>query len=209
MRAFAAADALGDPQGNARFNTGVVLQQQNKHAQALQAFDAAQAKGFTGQSLHYHRGESAFALGQFAQAFQSFDAALKTQSDAIEGGDKMQQLLRLRHAEAAIGANQFDVAISGFNLLLQQSPGNPRLEMGLGMALVGQGDTARAITLFDQLLARNPNPAAFYGRGMAHHRAGNLAQSLKDLDQAIRLDPRNPQYRNVRDQIAAPAPKKP
>lgn len=208
-RAFATADALGDPQGNARFNTGVVLQQQNKHAQALQAFDAAQAKGFTGQSLHYHRGESAFALGQFAQAFQSFDAALKTQSDAIEGGDKMQQLLRLRHAEAAIGANQFDVAISGFNLLLQQSPGNPRLEMGLGMALVGQGDTARAITLFDQLLARNPNPAAFYGRGMAHHRAGNLAQSLKDLDQAIRLDPRNPQYRNVRDQIAAPAPKKP
>ena len=208
-RAFATADALGDPQGNARFNTGVVLQHQKKHAQALQAFDAAESKGFVGQSLHYHRGESAFALGQFAQAYQSFDAALQVPSEAIEGGDKMQKLLRLRHAEAAIGANQFDAAIQDFTLLLQQSPGNVRLEMGLGMALVGKGDTARAIALFDQLLARNPNAAAFYGRGMAHHRAGNQALSLKDLDQAIRLDPRVAQYRSMRDQIAASATKKP
>lgn len=207
-RDFATADALGDGNGNARFNTGVALQQQQKHAQALQAFEAAQAKGFTGQSLYYHRGESAFALGQFSQAFQSFDAALKTPSDAIEGGKKMQQLLRLRRAESAIGANQFDTAIEDFNLLLQQSPGNPRLELGLGMALVGKGETTRAIHLFDQLLARSPNPAAFYGRGIAHDQAGNQAQSLKDLDQAIRLDPRNPQYRSVRDQIAAAKPRK-
>ena len=208
-RAFAIADALGDLQGNARFNAGVALQQQNKHAQALQAFDAAQAKGFTGQSLHFHRGESAFALGQFTQAFQSFDAALKTPSDAIEGGEKMEQLLRLRHAEAAIGANQFDAAIQDFTLLLQQSPGNARLEMGLAMALVGKGDTVRAITLFDQLLARSPNAATFYGRGVAYHRRGDKALSLKDLDQAIRLDPRNAQYRSVRDQVAGAGTKSP
>lgn len=208
-RDFATADALGDINGNARFNTGVALQQQKKHAEALQAFDAAQAKGFTGQSLYYHRGESAFAMGQFAQAFQSFDAALKVPSEAAEGGKKMQQLLRLRHAEAAIGSNQFDAAIHDFSLLLQQSPGNPALETGMGMALIGKGDTARAIGLFDQLLARNPNPAAFYGRGVAHHKAGNQTQSLKDLDQAIRLDPRNPQYRTIREQIAAASPRKP
>lgn len=208
-RSFAAADALGDPHGNARFNTGVTLQQQKKHAEALQAFDAAQAKGFSDQSLHYHRGESAFALGQFAKAYESFDAALETPAEAIEGWEKMQQLLRLRHAEAAIGANQFDAAIADFNLLLQKSPGNPRLEMGLGMALVGKGDTARAIALFDQLLARAPNPAAFYGRGVAHHRAGNQTLGLKDLDQAIHMDPRNPQYRAVREQIAATKQQKP
>ena len=208
-RDFATADALGDTNGNARFNTGVALQQQKKHAEALQAFDAAQAKGFTGQSLYYHRGESAFAMGQFVQAFQNFDAALKVPSEAAEGSKKMQQLLRLRHAEAAIGANQFDAAIQDFSLLLQQSPGNPALETGMGMALIGKGDTARAVGLFDQLLARNPNPAAFYGRGVAHHKAGNQAQSLKDLDQAIRLDPRNPQYRTVREQIAAASPRKP
>jgi len=208
-RDFATADALGDLNGNARFNAGVALQQQKKHAEAMQAFDLAEAKGFSGQSLYYHRGESAFAMGQFAQAFQSFDAALKVTSKAAEGSNKMQQLLRLRHAEAAIGANQFDAAIQDFSLLLQQSPGNPALETGMGMALIGKGDTARAVGLFDQLLARNPNPAAFYGRGVAHHKAGNQAQSLKDLDQAILLDPRNPQYRTVREQIAAASPRKP
>ncbi len=121
----------------------------------------------------------------------------------------MQQLLRLRHAEAAIGANQFDAAIADFTLLLQQSPGNSRLELGLGMALVGKGDTARAIGLFDRLLARAPNPAAFYGRGLAHQRGGNQAQALKDLDQAIGMDPRNPQYRAVREQIATTKSQKP
>lgn len=208
-RDFATADALGDASGNARFNAGVALQEQKKHTQALQAFDAAQAKGFTGRLLHYHRGESAFALGQFTQAFESFSAGLRAPQDNAAGAKKMEQLLHLRRAESAIGADQFDAAVGEFTLLLQQSPGNPRLEMGLGMALVGKGETARAVKLFDQLLARTPNPAAFYGRAMAYHRAGNQTQSLKDLDQAIRLDPSNPQYRTVREQIAATAPRKP
>lgn len=204
-RDFAMADALGDTGGKARFNTGVALQQQKKHAQALKAFDDALAKGFSGQSLHYHRGESAFALGDYHQAFAAFDQAHREASEAIEGGDKLRQLIALRRAETAIGANQFDAAIEGFSELLRQSPGNPRLEMGLGMALVGKGEAAQAIALFDRLLARAPMPAAFYGRGMAHRAAGDLQASLKDLDQALRLEPRNPQYRSVRDQVAAEA----
>jgi len=208
-QSFTTADSLGDLNGNAQFSLGVILQQQKKHAQALKAFDAAQAKGFNGQSLYYHRGESAFALGQFEQAFQSFDTALKAPVEALEGGDKMQQILRLRHAEAAIGANQFDAAIQDFGMLLRQSPGNPRLVLGLGMALVGKGDNARAIALFDRLLARAPIPAAFYGRGIAHYQSGHHAEGLKDLDQAIRLDPRNPQYRAMQQQIAAGTLQKP
>ncbi len=202
-RAFTTAAALDDLGGNAEFSLGMILQQQKKHAEALKAFDAAQAKGFGGQALYYHRGESAFALGQFEQAFKSFDTALKLPTEALEGADKMQQMLRLRHAETAIGANQFDAAIQSFALLLRQSPGNPNLVAGLGMALIGKGDNARAITLFTRLLARHQVPAAYYGRGIAHYRAGYQAESLTDLDQAIRLDPRNPQYRAVREQIAA------
>jgi len=206
-RDFTMADALGDTGGKARFSLGILLQQQKKYTEALQAFEAAQAKGYTGQSLYYQRGEAAFALAQYKQAYESFDTALRQPAEALDDGDKMAQLLRLRRAEAAIGADQFDAAIADFTQLLKASPGNPRLEMGLAMTLVGKGDTQQAITLFDQLLARNPVPAAFYGRAMAYQRAGQHAQSLSDLDQAIRLDPRNPQYRGVRDQIAASAKK--
>ncbi len=208
QKSFATADALGNLQGNARFNMGVILQQQKKHAEALKAFDTAEAQGFSGQTLNFHRGESAFVLGHFTQAFESFDRALKAPAEAIEGGEKMRQLIRLRHAEAAIGANQFDAAIQDYQLLLKQSPGNPRLATGLGMALIGKGDTANAIRVFDAVLARGPNPSAFYGRGIAHHRAGDQAQALRDLDQAISLEPRHSQYRAVRNQIAA-TPQKP
>lgn len=202
---FLTADALGDLNGNARFNLGVTLQQQKQHEQALKAFEAAQAKGFRGQSLHYHQGESAFALGQFAQAVNSFGAALQQAPESnSEDAQRMQQTLQLRRAEAAIGAQQYDLAISDFNAMLQASPNNPRLLLGLGMAQVGKGDTRSALALFDQLIASAPSAPAFYGRAMAYHTAGQQASSLKDLDQAIALDPRNPRYPQVRALVAAP-----
>ncbi len=121
--------------------------------------------------------------------------------------DRIRQLMHLRRAESAIGANRFDDAIKDFNALLPASPSNPRLLLGLGMAHVGKGDTREAIALFDQLIARAPNAAAYYGRAMAHRGARQYAASLKDLDQAIRLDPRNPQYAQIRAEVAAAAAK--
>ena len=202
-RAFVTADALGDLGGNARFNMGVTLQQQKKHAEALQAFAAAQAKGFTGQSLHYHRGESAFALGQFTLAFESFGAALKDAAKANNTDKKMRVLLLQRRADAGIAAQQYDAAISDFETLLQMSPKHPRLLLGMGMAMVGKGDTQKAIPLFDDLIASAPSAPAYYGRGVALYRAGKLNDGLKDLDEAIKLEPRNAQYRQVREQLAA------
>ena len=213
QRAFANADALGDATGNARFNLGVALQAQNQNAQALQAFNTVQARDFTPlqrQQLYYRRGDSELALGQATAALQSYDAALRIPANALPGGQRMQQIVRMQHAQAAMAANRFDVAIADFHLLLQQLPGDPSLESGLGLALAGQGDTARAMDVFNQLLARKPDFAqAFYGRAMAYQGAGNQAEALKDLEQAIRLDPRNPQYQAARAHIAAPPPKKP
>lgn len=201
-RAFATADALGDLDGNARFNIGVTLQQQKKHAEALGAFSAAEAKGYTGQALHYHRAESAFALGQFPLAYQSFGLALKEATASAQGDQKMRVLLLQRHADAAIAAQQYDAAISDFETLLGMSPKHPRLLLGMGMAMVGKGDTQKALPLFDQLIASSPSAAAYYGRGVALYRAGKLNDGLKDLDEAIKLEPRNPQYRQIRDQLA-------
>ncbi|RLJ38666.1 tetratricopeptide repeat protein [Acidovorax sp. 106] len=202
-RAFLTADALGDLGGNARFNIGVTLQQQKKHAEALQAFAAAQAKGFSGQSLHYHRGESAFALGQFPLAFESFGAALKDATQGNNTDKKMQVLLLQRHADAGIAAQQYDAAISDFETLLQMSPKHPRLLLGMGMAMVGKGDTQKAVPLFDDLIASAPSAPAYYGRGVAFYRAGKLNDGLKDLDEAIKLEPRNAQYRQVREQLTS------
>ena len=206
QRNFANAEALGALHGSARFNQGVVLQQQKKHAEALAAFAEAEKQGFKDQALYYHRGESAFALGQFAMAFDSFTQGLSNtvQEDLRKDGARMRETVRLRRAEAAIGAGQYDTAIGDFKILLSASPQNRRLALGLGMALVGKGDTPAAIEQFDQIIASTPNAAAaYYGRAMAHNAAKRLEDSLKDLDRAIALDPRNPQYPQVRAQLAA------
>lgn len=202
---FATANVLGDQGGNALFNMGAILSQQRKFTEALNAFDAAQSKGFKGQALHYQKAEAMMAMGQLRPAFEAYSLALNEPSEDSDNAKQMEQAMRLKRAEAAIGLQQYAIAADDFRRLLQASPNAPRPTVGMGLALVGQGDSAQAKQLLDALISHSPSAPAYYGRAMAHRGLGHLPEALKDLDQAIRLEPQNPQYRQIRNQLT-PAP---
>ncbi|CAB5664462.1 Predicted O-linked N-acetylglucosamine transferase, SPINDLY family [Delftia tsuruhatensis] len=202
LQDFATANALGDLGGNALFNMGAILSQQRKFTEALNAFDAAQSKGFKGQALHYQKAEAMMAMGQLRPAFDAYSLALNEPSEDSDNARQMEQAIRLKRAEAAIGLQQYAIAADDFRRLLQASPNAHRPTVGLGLALVGQGDSAQAKQLLDALIARSPSAPAYYGRAMAHRGLGHLPEALKDLDQAIRLEPQNPQYRQIRNQLS-------
>lgn len=158
-----------------------------------------------------HRGESAFALGQFALAFDSFSQGLTSAAEGVTGKeiDRMRETMRMRRAEAAIGAGRYDDAIGDFNALLKASPQNRRSCWGWAWLWWAKATPRRPLRSLTRSSPAPPNAAAaYYGRAMAHNNtARRRDDSLKDLDRAIALDPRNAQYQQVRAQLAAP-PKK-
>lgn len=209
-RQFAQAEVLGEPLGSARFSMGLSLQQLKKHAAALVEFDKAEAKGFTEAALYFHRGESQFATGRFAEAFASFGAALAKPQDAAAG-----RHTRLRHAEAAVAARDFDAAIADYRLLLAGEPANSRYLVGLAMAYIGKQDIGAARSILDPLIEKQPSGPAYFARSLAWYLSGDPAASRKDLDKALLAEPRNLQYRAFQQQLdaeqaaaAAKAPRK-
>jgi tetratricopeptide (TPR) repeat protein len=168
----------------------------------MNAFWAAEAKGFKGQAQHYQKAEALLAMGQPREALKEYNVALSEPAEDTENARQMEQTMRLKRAETAIGAQQYQVAIDDFQMLLKTSPDAPRLIVGLGLALIGKGESAQAKELLAPLVARNPSAPALYGLAMAYHGMGNLTEALKYLDQAIRREPQNPQYRQIRSQLS-------
>lgn len=192
----------GELGSSAAFNSGVIFQLRKMHSQALQAFTVAEEQGYSKLGLDFHKAESQAALGQLVPALEAFHIAL-TKADKDRQQLSIVPTIRIRLVETAMAAQRYEEAIDGFKVLLQANPNDPRLRLGLGMALVGQGDTQAALPIFDQLIASHPGAPVYYGRALARNQANQHADSMSDLDEAIRLDPQNAQYSQMRAILSA------
>ncbi|WP_354440566.1 tetratricopeptide repeat protein [Ottowia thiooxydans] len=195
---FTKAFKLGEPVGSAAFNAGMALRMLKRYPQALEALAKAESQGFTDAALYYQRAETLKSMGRFKDAYDNYSLALaKPQTDQVR------QATLLQRAELALPAGQYASAIDDFKELLKLQPGSERYLVGLGIANVGAQKATEAMSIFNQLLASKPTAPALYGRALAHAALNDKPNALKDIDQAIALEPTNPGYRQMKSKLEA------
>jgi tetratricopeptide (TPR) repeat protein len=159
---------------------GLVLQQADRHAEALAAFEAASALNDTLPRLFVNIGVSRLALGDHGGARQAFDNALtRSDRDAAahvylawldEQDDRLADARR--HAERAV-ALEGDVA---------ESRGL------LGRVLLKEGKSAEAAEHLERAASADPqNSSWHFLLGQAYQRLGNAAGAGKEFAEARRL----------------------
>lgn len=196
LQDFEKAVALQEPLGSAQFNRGMALEMLKRYPEALTAFDGAEKLGFNNAALAYHQATAYKMTRQLEPAYQSYAKAM-----ALKPDEALVPKILLEQAEVAIPSGHYDTAIGNYKRLLQSSPGNPRLEVGLGIALIGKKDFAQALQIFDASLARQPNPPAFYGKALVYREQGDKARAIENMQKASEMDPANPVYKNLLGQL--------
>lgn len=192
------AIALGDPQGNAWYNYGEVLQKQNQHVKALDAFSKAAKRGFGLPVLWVKRGDSLVAVGDFPSAYEVYSLALKKPLTAQDA-----TYVRMMRAESGMRAGKLDVALADYDLLLTEKPNDVRLLLGVGMTHLSAKRLDKAFVIFERLISESGTAEAFYGRAMVLLEQGNRKAALDDFDRAAAKDPANAFYKNIRNEVAA------
>jgi Flp pilus assembly protein TadD len=97
---------------------------------------------------------------------------------------------RLGLAVALLTSRDFANAAEHFERLRQSQPDNARVQVGLAECRDGLGETAEAMQLVDDVLARHPGLAAALSlRGQLAFKSGQLTEAETWLRQAIRRNP--------------------
>lgn len=196
---FDTAVALQEPLGSAQMNRGMALHLLNRPAEALAAFEAARKQGFDRPALPFQQAESHKALQQFEPAYQRYAQALAHPKLAPE----VRRQALLGQAEVAVPAGHPEVAVANYQKLLELEPGNPRYQVGLGIAYLSQKDLARAMAEFDRSLAQKPTAPAHYGKALVYRAQGQLDAAIAQLAQAAQLAPGNRMYGALARQLNA------
>jgi tetratricopeptide (TPR) repeat protein len=117
------------------------------------------------------------------------EVAVKMLTEAIDMAPRRSEAYYYR-AVAFSNLEQFEKALSDFDVAIAVNPHWALPLAGRGAAHVALGDSSAAIDDFDKAIHLEPGEAALYAnRGQLHHQRGELVTAKQDLDAAVRLDP--------------------
>ncbi|GAB4403833.1 MAG: hypothetical protein OHK0048_23020 [Rhodoferax sp.] len=197
------AEALGDPIGEAARLKARIAQlrrvSQADEALARAALNAQASPAYLA-ALHSQRAEALFAMGRYAEAVTAFQKALSyAQPPAV------QAFTQVRLAESAVASQQYDLALATYQTLVAQNPKDQRNQVGLAMARIGLQQYQAALDQLAPLLAGQPDPQVHYAQALALFYLGRSSESLAALAPALKADPSNPSYVQLRNSLQQPA----
>lgn len=95
-------------------------------------------------------------------------------------------ILQARQARAIQQPQQ---ALAIMQQAYSQQPGDPKIIMNLGYALIAAGQAREAVSLYDMLIAMQPeNPMAYNGKAIAFDYTGNHYAAQELYDKALALE---------------------
>jgi tetratricopeptide (TPR) repeat protein len=196
IRDFETSATLGDL-GMGAFNAGSMLYATGKPQQALQMFAAAEKQGYDLYNLPFQRGLAYAALGNAADAQREFGTAM-----AMNPPSPAREILMLQLGRTALQTGHTDIAIANLQSFLKNEPRHGEARYLLAMAYVAKGEPARALEVIDEF-GPAPGGAAHYVRAVASYGLGRKSDAMREIDAAIRLDPRNALLRDWQAKIGA------
>jgi tetratricopeptide (TPR) repeat protein len=197
LRDFEVSSRLGDL-GMGEFNRGAILSARGRHAEALAAFDASERQGYSMYNLPFQRGLALAATGRPAEALAQFEA-----TRAMDPPSPTRELVLLQIGRIALQVGRPGEAVEALEALARIAPGNREARYLLGMAYVMKGAPGSALPVLDRLLMEQPSALGFYARAVANYRLGRKAAALSDIQNAIRLSPRDANLQQWREKILA------
>lgn len=186
-------------------------------ADHLDAGDAALAAGDAGTAVRRYQAAAVHAeddqrralalIGEARarRAAGNISAALQAANEAVLIGGESAEV-RLVHADIQAAATDFDRALESYQLAEADDPFDPRIQRGLGLTLA-------ALERWDE--ARDPLQKALAGNaedvevcrtlGLCFEMLGLKRFAVECYEEALRLDPRQPDAKAMRDYLAAVA----
>lgn len=142
------------------------------------------------------RGVDAARRGSVSDATGSFDSAVDLRPWDPDTAMIAAQALA---GPASDGSAQAADAAAGFaRRSLARTPASCASGLALGVARIGQGRLREAVTALDRVVERCPRrPAAYVQRGIARFGLRDVSGARRDLREALRLAPRDPEPHRI------------
>jgi tetratricopeptide (TPR) repeat protein len=175
-----------DPQSH--YNLGYWLIRAGNKAEAEVQFREAVRLSPAYLNAWFNLGLVSLELHKTQQAEEAFRAAVNLQPGFAPAQLKLGAVL--------VERQKWDEALAHLQAGLQVIPGDIQALKDLGVTLFSLGRVAEAVVPLERGLQAGPDARAHYYLGLALHSQGQFTEALAHYREAVRLEPKTPDYAN-------------